>query len=476
MTSLHDIALIGLGVMGRNLAINIAGHGFTLAVHDRDPAAMASCLAAVDEAGSTAAGFDALPALVAALARPRKLLLMVNAGAPAEAVLAGLLPLLTPGDIVVDGGNSLWADTERRTQALAVLGLHFVGAGISGGAAGARNGPSIMPGGSAEAWTALRPVFEAIAAKVGGEPCVAHIGPGGAGHYVKMVHNGIEYADMQLIGEAFALLQAAGLDAQAMAAVFRRWNEGPLQSYLIEITALILAARDPDSGGPLLDLIQDRAGQKGTGRWTIIAGAEQAVVIGAIGAAVDARLLSALKAQRVAASTQLDGPAGHIAPADRDAWVAQVEQALVASKIVAYAQGLALMQAASDAQAWRLDLAAITRLWRGGCIIRARLLEPIARAWATGEGQGQLMLAGEFRAALAGAQAAWREVVAAAVGAGVAVPAMGASLAYYDGWRSARGPANLLQAQRDFFGAHTYERVDRPAGQMFHTEWPAASG
>jgi len=473
MTTAHDIALIGLGVMGRNLALNIVDHGFSVAVHDRDPLAVARCVEAV---GAGASGHATLAGLVAALARPRKLLLMVNAGAPVDAVLDGLLPLLEPGDIVVDGGNSHWPDTECRAQALAAHGLHFVGAGISGGEEGARTGPAIMPGGSAEAWTALRPVFEAIAAKVDGQPCVTHIGPGGAGHFVKMVHNGIEYADMQLIGEAFALLQAAGLDADAMAAIFRRWNHGPLQSYLIEITALILAERDPDTDRPIVDVVQDRAGQKGTGRWTVIAGAEQGVAIGAIGAAVEARLLSALKDARVAASTQLAGPDGRIVAGNTAAWVAQVEQALHAAKIVAYAQGLALMQAAGDAQGWSLDLGAIARLWRGGCIIRARLLEPIAQAWARGEGRAQLMLAPAFRDALAGAQGAWRRVVATAVTAGVPVPAMGATLAYHDAWRSARLPANLLQAQRDFFGAHTYERVDRPAGQAFHTAWPATSG
>ncbi len=474
MQATQDIGLVGLGVMGRNLAINIAGHGFSVAVHDRDPAAIAGCLDALHAAGLAAAGFADLPALVAALARPRKLLLMVNAGAPVDAVLDGLLPLLAPGDIVIDGGNSLWTDTERRTRALAARGLHLVGAGISGGAQGARYGPSIMPGGSAEAWVALRPLFEAIASKVDGQPCVAHIGPGGAGHFVKMVHNGIEYADMQLIGEAYALLQAAGLDTDAMAAIFQRWNAGPLQSYLIEISALILAERDPDSGRPLIDLVQDRAGQKGTGRWTLVAGAEQGVVISVIAAAVDARLLSARKDQRLEASKLLAGPDGRMPAAvfaDGAAWVAQVEQALYASKIVAYAQGLALLQSASDAQAWSLDLGAIARLWRGGCIIRARFLDRIADADAP-----DLLQLPFFRDALAGAQAAWRQVVATAAGAGLPLPAMGAALAHYDGWRSARLPANLLQAQRDFFGAHGYERIDRPAGRLFHTRWPAARG
>jgi 6-phosphogluconate dehydrogenase len=468
----QDLGLVGLGVMGRNLALNIAGHGFGIAVHDREPAAVARCLGELASAGLPASGHADLAGLVAALQRPRRVLVMVNAGAPVDAVLDGLLPLLAPGDIVVDGGNSHWPDTERRCAAFAARGLHFVGAGISGGEQGARTGPAIMPGGSDVAWAALRPLFEAIAAKVDGQPCVAHIGPGGAGHFVKMVHNGIEYADMQLIAEAYALLQAAGLDGDAMAAAFRRWNAGPLQSYLVEITALILATRDPETGRPMVDVIQDRAGQKGTGRWALVAGAEQGVAIGTFTAAVDARLLSALKDARVAASTRLAGPAGHIAGLDAHTWVAQVEQALYASKIVAYAQGLALLRAASDAQGWALDLAAIARLWRGGCIIRARLLGRIA---AAGAGAADLLRVPAFVDALAAAQAAWRSVVATAVQAGVPLPAMSVALAHHDMMRSARLPANLLQAQRDFFGAHTYERTDRPAGQMFHTTWPSAA-
>ncbi|MCP5270044.1 MAG: NADP-dependent phosphogluconate dehydrogenase [Burkholderiaceae bacterium] len=473
MTPLQDFALVGLGVMGRNLALNLAGHGIHLAVHDQDPGAVARCVDAVAAVGPAATGHATLASLVAALKRPRRLLLMVNAGAPVDAVLDGLRPLLEPGDIVVDGGNSHWPDTERRAAAWAAHGLHFVGAGISGGEEGARTGPAIMPGGSAEAWAALRPVFEAIAAKVDGEPCVSHIGPGGAGHFVKMVHNGIEYADMQLIGEAYALLQAAGLDADAMAAVFRRWNTGVLQSYLIEITGLILATRDPETDAPIVDVIQDRAGQKGTGRWTLVAGAEQGVPIGTMTAAVDARLLSALKDARVAASTRLAGPPGRITGVEPAAWADQVAQALYASKIVAYAQGLALLQAASQDKGWGLDLAAIARLWRGGCIIRARFLGRVA---AAGAGAADLLQVPYFVDALAGAQAAWRGVVATAVQAGVPLPAMGAALAHHDMARSARLPANLLQAQRDFFGAHTYERTDRPAGQAFHTAWPPTAG
>ena len=332
-----------------------------------------------------------------------------------------------------------------------------------------------MPGGPAEAWAALRPMFEAIAAHVGGEPCVTHIGPGGAGHYVKMVHNGIEYGDMQLICEAYALLQAAGLDTDAMAAVFRRWNQGKLQSYLIEITAEILAQRDPDTGGPLVDVILDQAGQKGTGQWTLVNAAQNAVVVSAMGAAVDARVLSSMKAQRVAASTRLQGPAPTLA-VDTAEWVDLLEQALYASKIVSYAQGFELLRSQSAQRGWDLDLGGIARIWRGGCIIRAQFLSRITEAYAHGAAPANLMLAPYFEQALNQAQAAWRQVLAQALLAGVPVPAMSASLAYYDSYRSARLSANLLQAQRDFFGAHTYQRVDRPAGQAFHTEWPAVQG
>ncbi|MDT7838421.1 NADP-dependent phosphogluconate dehydrogenase [Aquabacterium sp. OR-4] len=484
--NIGHIAIVGLGVMGRNLALNLADHGHTVIAYDLQPAAALQAQEAAVARGAAASGqvlAVATPAeLVAALAPPRKILLMVNAGAPVDAVLERLLPLLAAGDIVIDGGNSRFTDTERRSAALAARGLHFVGSGISGGEEGARHGPALMPGGSAEAWAAIRPLFEAIAAQAHGQPCVAHIGPGGAGHYVKMVHNGIEYADMQLICEAYALLAAAGLDNDPMAAVFARWNAGPLQSYLIEITAKILAQRDADTGRHVLDLILDKAGQKGTGQWTLVDAAERAVVVSAMGAAVDARVLSSLKAARVAASTQLAGPDGRIDPATlpggAEAWVALVHDALMAAKIVAYAQGFELMATAGRERGWGLDLAAIARLWRGGCIIRAQFLDRIAEAQAAPSTAGapvaNLMLAPWFRDTLARVQGPWREVLATAVRTGVPVPAMSAALAYHDSWRSPRLSANLLQAQRDFFGAHTYERIDRPAGQHFHTEWPQA--
>ncbi|MEK8051047.1 NADP-dependent phosphogluconate dehydrogenase [Ideonella sp. DXS22W] len=480
MNNHADIGLIGLGVMGHNLALNLAEHGFVVAAYDQNPTAASQAAEAATARGAgskgTVAAARTLQALVDQLAAPRKILLMVNAGAPVDAVLDGLLPLLQPGDIVIDGGNSRFTDTERRSAALAARGLHFVGSGISGGEEGARKGPALMPGGSPEAWAAIRPLFEAIAARAHGEPCVAHIGPGGAGHYVKMVHNGIEYADMQLICEAYALLATAGLDNDAMAAVFARWNDGPLQSYLIEITARILAQRDPETGAHVVDLILDKAGQKGTGQWTLVDAAERAVTVSAMGAAVDARVLSSLKASRLAASTQLAGPDGRIAATDREAWIAQVHDALMAAKIVAYAQGFDLMATAGRERGWGLDLAAIARLWRGGCIIRAQFLNRIAEAQSGPAPVANLMLAPWFRDTLAQVHTAWREVLAAAMRAGVPVPAMSAALAYHDSWRSPRLSANLLQAQRDFFGAHTYERVDKPAGQHFHTHWPEVQG
>ena len=464
-----DFGLIGLAVMGQNLVLNIESRGFRVAAYNRSPEATSAFIAA--HPGKRIVGAGSLPDFVASLKRPRTVMLMVKAGAPVDAVIEQLAPLLDEGDIVIDGGNSLYTDTERRSAALATKGLRFVGAGVSGGEEGARKGPAIMPGGPASTWAVLRPVFEAIAAKVDGQPCVTHIGEGGAGHYVKMVHNGIEYGDMQLICEAYALFAAAGLSTDEMAAVFERWNEGELQSYLIQITAEILRHRDPDTGQPIVDVILDKAGQKGTGQWTLMNAAENAIVVSTINAAVEARVLSSMKAARVAASTLLKGPVPRI-EVDRKRLVEQVRQALYASKIVSYTQGFDLMRTMGEKKAWGLDLGAIARIWRGGCIIRARFLNRITEAYGADAALANLMLAPFFRDALNAAQVDWREVVALAVRAGLPTPAMSASLAYYDAYRSARVPANLLQAQRDFFGAHTYERVDKPAGQAFHTDWP----
>ena len=469
-----DFGLIGLAVMGQNLVLNVESRGFAVSVYNRTAATTEEFIAA--HPGKQLSGHASLESFVASLKRPRRVMLMVKAGAAVDAVIEQLIPLLQEGDIVIDGGNSLYSDTERRDAWLAGLGLRFIGAGVSGGEEGARKGPSIMPGGPASTWAEMRPIFEAIAAKVDGQPCVTHIGPGGAGHYVKMVHNGIEYGDMQLICEAYALLQAAGFSAGEMAEVFTRWNDGELQSYLIQITGVALAQTDTETGRPLVDLILDKAGQKGTGQWTLLNAAENAVVISTINAAVEARVLSSMKAQRVAASPQLHGPVAQLAGVDREQLVAQVHDALYASKIVSYAQGLALMRTMSEKKGWALDLGAIASIWRGGCIIRARFLNRITEAYRDDPSLQQLMLAPFFRELLNRTQQNWRSVVALAVSHGIAVPAFSASLAYYDSLRAARLPANLLQAQRDFFGAHTYERIDKPAGQWFHTEWPEVIG
>ena len=471
--SLSPFGLIGLAVMGQNLALNVESRGFQVSVFNRSPEATREFLAA--QVGKRFVGASTLAEFTASLARPRTVMLMVKAGAPVDAVIEMLRPLLDEGDIVIDGGNSLYTDTERRSAALAALGLRFVGAGVSGGEEGARKGPSIMPGGPVSTWQVLQPIFESIAARVDGQPCVMHIGEGGAGHYVKMVHNGIEYGDMQLICEAYALFRAAGMSVDEMAEVFEQWNEGELQSYLIQITGKILRQRDAESGTPVVDLILDKAGQKGTGQWTLMNAAENAVVVSTINAAVEARVLSSMKAARVAASAVLQGPVSTLA-IDRARFVAQVRDALYASKIVSYTQGFDLMRTMSDRKGWALDLGGLAGIWRGGCIIRARFLNHITAAYRAEPGLQNLMLAPFFRDALNHAQAAWREVVATAVGHGIPVPAMSASLAYYDAYRSARLPANLLQAQRDFFGAHTYERIDRPAGQAFHTDWPEVIG
>ncbi len=464
-----DFGLIGLAVMGQNLVLNVESRGFRVSVFNRSPEVTSTFVAA--HPGKQLVGTATLPEFVASLKRPRRVMLMVKAGTAVDAVIEQLLPLLDADDIVIDGGNSLYTDTERRDAQLAARGLRFIGAGVSGGEEGARKGPSIMPGGPASTWALMQPIFESIAAKVDGQPCVVHIGPGGAGHYVKMIHNGIEYGDMQLICEAYSLLRAAGLSAAQMAAVFEDWNAGDLQSYLIQITAKALAQIDPESGQPVVDLILDKAGQKGTGQWTLINAAENAVVISTINAAVEGRVLSSLKAQRVLASTQLQGPTPVI-NIDRATLVAKVHDALYASKIVSYAQGLDLMQTMSQRKGWALDLGAIAGIWRGGCIIRARFLSHISDAYQAEPQLNNLMLSPFFKAVLNRSQQAWRDVVSLAVSQGIPVPAFSASLGYYDSLRSARLSANLLQAQRDFFGAHTYERIDRPAGQWFHTHWP----
>jgi len=474
MTSASDFGLIGLAVMGQNLVLNVESRGFQVSVYNRTASVTDEFVAA--HPGKRLVGTHSLEAFVQSLARPRKLMIMVKAGAAVDSVIEQLIPLLEADDIVIDGGNSLYTDTERRDAWLSGLGLRFIGAGVSGGEEGARKGPSIMPGGPASTWGQMQPIFEAIAARVDGQPCVMHIGPGGAGHYVKMIHNGIEYGDMQLICEAYALFKAAGLGTDEMAAVFDRWNEGELQSYLIQITGKALAQRDPETGQPVVELILDKAGQKGTGQWTLLNAAENAVVISTINAAVEARVLSSQKALRLVASQQLQGPTMDLTGHDRATLVAKVHDALYASKIVSYAQGLDLMRTMGEKKGWALDLGGIASIWRGGCIIRARFLNRITEAYRADPQLPHLMLSPFFVDVLNRSQQAWREVVALAVSHGVAVPAFSASLAYCDSLRCERLPANLLQAQRDFFGAHTYERVDKPAGQWFHTAWPEVIG
>jgi 6-phosphogluconate dehydrogenase len=388
-----------------------------------------------------------------------------------DKVIESLVPLLEEGDLIIDGGNTYFIHTERRSKELAEKGLLFIGSGVSGGEEGARKGPSIMPGGPASSWEIIKPVFEAITAKVEGVPCVTHVGTGGAGHFVKMVHNGIEYGDMQLICEAYEIFKRAGISNDEMAEIFTKWNEGPLESFLIQITSKIFEEKDPETGKHLVDLIVDKAGQKGTGRWTVMNSAANAVVISTINAAVEARILSSKKDERLAAAPILEGPNAAVSM-DKEELVQKVHDALYASKIISYAQGLDLIKVVSEVHGWGVDLGSCARIWRGGCIIRARFLNRITEAYERNTDLTNLMLDDFFTEILNGNQAAWREIVAFGVTNGIPVPAFSASLSYYDSYRSEVLPANLLQAQRDFFGAHTYERVDKPAGEFFHTKWP----
>jgi 6-phosphogluconate dehydrogenase len=463
-----DVAVIGLAVMGSNLARNLARHGHTVAVHNRSAARIDALLEEHGHEGRFVAA-PSLDELVASLSRPRRIISMVQAGGPTDAVIEALVPLLDEGDIVVDGGNAHFEDTRRREAALKEVGLHFVGAGISGGEEGALNGPSIMPGGSREAYAALGPLLEDIAAEVDGEPCATYIGPDGAGHFVKMVHNGIEYADMQFIAEAYDILVAAGLDVPRIAEVFREWNTGDLDSYLIEITAEVLDHVDAATGRPLVDVIADATEQKGTGRWTVQIALEHGVPVGTIAASVFARSTSGHETLRTAALDTLHGPTGG-AVDDVDQLIDDVRQALWASKVVAYAQGLDMIRTASDAYAWDVDLGAVARIWRAGCIIRARLLERIRQVYAGG-GLPSLLVDPGLVEELGQAQDGWRRVVAHATTAGIPVTGFAEALGYYDTARRQRLPAALLQGLRDYFGAHTYRRTDREGS--FHTRWSA---
>lgn len=469
-----DIGLIGLAVMGENLVLNMANKGFHVSVFNRTVNKVDRFIRGRGR-GKTITGTHSLKELVSSLKKPRKVMIMVRAGKAVDEVINELVPLLEPGDIIIDGGNSHYPDSIRRSRQLEEIGLLFVGTGISGGEEGALKGPSIMPGGSEKAWPLIKPIFQSIAARVEGIPCCEWIGKDGAGHFVKMVHNGIEYGDMQLIAESYHLMkEMMGMQANEMHRVFKKWNRGKLNSYLIEITADILAFKD-DEGKPLIDKILDTAGQKGTGKWTGITALDIGVPLTLITEAVYARSLSARREERVKASEILTGP-GRRSPVDRDSFLTGLQQALYASKIVSYTQGFALMHDGAREYGWELDYGSIARIWRGGCIIRSAFLEKITEAYQKEPGLTNLLLAPYFRKTLADAQQDWRNVTATALRNGIPVPAMAASLTYYDGYRTARLPASLIQAQRDYFGAHLYERTDREKGRFFHTNWTGKGG
>jgi 6-phosphogluconate dehydrogenase len=487
---LSDIGLIGLAVMGQNLALNIADHGFQISVFNRTTAKTDKFVADNPNTPGGVIGTKELDEFVRSLSKPRKIVILVQAGKGTDAVIDSLVPLLESGDIVIDGGNSQWTDTIRREKVLRGKGLRFIGSGVSGGEEGARFGPSLMPGGEFAAWLELKPIWEAVAAKVdaqtgkpiegaapgkpvtGGVPCTAYIGENGAGHYVKMVHNGIEYGDMQMICEAYALMKGLlGLKPAEMSAIFTEWNKSILDSFLIEITADILQQKDPVTKKPFVDVVLDTAGQKGTGKWTSTSALDMGVPAPTVAEAVFARCLSAIKEERVAASKILKAPAKKYR-GSKKALIAAIHDALYCSKICSYAQGFQLMREAQKEYSWKLNFGEIAQIWRGGCIIRAAFLQKITDAFSRKPDLANLLLDPYFNKTVQKAQANWRKVIAVAVECGVPVPTFGSALAYYDGYRSARLPANLLQAQRDFFGAHTYERVDEPRGKFFHIDWP----
>ena len=471
-----DIGLIGLAVMGQNLVLNMNDHGFKVAVFNRTVSKVDDFVA--NEAkGTQVVGAHSIEELVSLLKRPRRVMLMVKAGATVDQMIDQIASHLEAGDIVIDGGNSLYSDSTRRTRDLAAKGILFIGTGVSGGEEGARHGPSIMPGGNPAAWPHIKNILQSIAAKVeDGTPCCDWVGEEGAGHFVKMVHNGIEYGDMQLICEAYDLLKRGiGLTPDELHEVFAEWNKGELDSYLIEISSQIFAKKDED-GKPLVDKILDAAGQKGTGKWTVISALDTGQPVTLIGESVFARCLSALKDERVAASKHLKGPRSRKASGDRKIFIEDVRRALYCSKIVSYAQGYMLLRAAGKENNWNLNMGGIALMWRGGCIIRSIFLGKIKAAFDTDPGIVNLLLDSFFSDAIAKYQASWRKALIHAVKAGVPTPAFSTALAFFDGYRTGRLPANLLQAQRDFFGAHTYERVDQPRGQFFHTNWTGHGG
>lgn len=487
---LSDIGLVGLAVMGQNLALNMADHGFQVSVYNRTTATMEKFVAEHPGTPGGVVGEPTVEGFVKSLAKPRKIVIMVKAGGPTDAVIDSLVPLLEAGDILIDGGNAMWTDTIRREKELAAKGLRFIGSGVSGGEEGARFGPSLMPGGAPEAYKEIEPVWTAIAAKVdeqtgkplegatpghpiqGGVPCTTYIGPNGAGHYVKMVHNGIEYGDMQMISEAYAILRnVLGLSPEECSATFKQWNTGVLDSFLIEITADVLQQKDPVTGKPFVDIVLDAAGQKGTGKWTSVNALDMGVPAPTVAEAVFARFLSAVKEERVAASKILQGPQESFR-GDRQDFINAIRDALFCSKICAYAQGFQLMRAAQVEYKWELSFGEIAKIWRGGCIIRARFLQKITEAYQRDPKLANLLLDPYFQGEIQKVQGNWRKVIAACASYGVAAPTFFSALAYYDGYRTETLPASLLQAQRDFFGAHTYERVDQPRGKFYHIDWP----
>lgn len=470
MSDKADIGLIGLAVMGQNLVLNMNDHGYSVAVFNRTVSKVDEFLKDAAAGRTTIIGAHSIEELVAALKKPRKVMLMVKAGEVVDAFIEQLLPHLEKGDLIIDGGNSHFPDTIRRTKYLADKGLLYIGTGISGGEEGARHGPSIMPGGNPKAWPLVKEIFQAIAAKADGEPCCDWVGEDGAGHYVKMVHNGIEYGDMQVICEAYHLMKSGlGMSDKEMHEVFAEWNKGELDSYLIEITADILKYTEPN-GSPLVEKILDSAGQKGTGKWTGISALDMGMPVTLIGEAVFARCLSALKDERVRAAKLLSGPRPSFSGNKKD-FIEDVRQALLASKIVSYAQGYMLMREAAHEYNWNLNWGGIALMWRGGCIIRSVFLGEIKKAFDKNPALENLLLDDYFRKVIERCQPSWRRTVARAVEMGIPIPAFSTALSFFDGYRSERLPANLLQAQRDYFGAHTYERVDKPRGQFFHTNW-----
>lgn len=490
MSKESEIGLIGLAVMGQNLALNIADHGFPISVYNRTTSKMEDFVKNNPDTPGGLVGCETLEEFVQSLKRPRKVIILVQAGGGTDAVIDGLVPLLEKGDIIIDGGNANWNDTIRREKALREQGLRFIGSGVSGGEEGARFGPSLMPGGEFEAWEELKPVWEAIAAKVdpesgkplegaepgkpvkGGVPCTAYIGTDGAGHYVKMIHNGIEYGDMQMICEAYDLMQnLLGMSPPEMGEVFTQWNDGVLDSFLIEITADILKQADPETGKPFVDVVLDTAGQKGTGKWTSISALDLGIAAPTIAEAVFARCLSAFKEERVEAESIIQGPKSSFS-GDREALLDAIRDALYCSKVCSYAQGFQLMREAQKEYDWNLNFGEIAQIWRGGCIIRAVFLQKITDAYARKPDLANLLLDPYFNETIEKSQPNWRKVVALAAEHGIPAPSFSSALSYFDGYRTARLPQNLLQAQRDYFGAHTYERVDKPRGEFFHIDWP----